>query len=175
MPLMQTFKSYTLWASFERLSNPNTADADLALSVKAIIDHSNIVITCNGILCGVVYQQNYSPGSLDNASKVLVTISLLIVTWNRIQYEGHFMNELRMWVQQTGPLLPTLRYVVPEALLGILLILEGYKAGGAGGATLVTVLFVVLLGLGWSFSMKQWTRKEAEIGTEVIVTPVASA
>ncbi|KAH8826764.1 hypothetical protein DL96DRAFT_1555989 [Flagelloscypha sp. PMI_526] len=127
------FKSYTLWAPFESLNDPNTTDIELALSVKVIVDHSNIVMTCNGILCGVVYQQNYLPGSLDNASKVLVTMSLLIVTWNRIQYEGHFINELRMRVQQTGPLLPTLRYIVPEVLLGTLLILEGYKAGRAAG------------------------------------------
>ncbi|KAH8825701.1 hypothetical protein DL96DRAFT_1609663 [Flagelloscypha sp. PMI_526] len=161
----------TLWVPFERLNNPSTSDLDLVLSVKVIVDRSNIAITCNGILCGMVYQQNYSPGLLDNTSKVLVTMSLLVVTWNRFQYEGHFIDELRMRIQQTGPLLPTLRYVVPEVLIVVLLILEGYKAGGAAGATTVAILFVVLLSLGLSW--KHGMGKKTE--TEIIGNPVGNA
>ncbi|KAH8825704.1 hypothetical protein DL96DRAFT_1711512 [Flagelloscypha sp. PMI_526] len=110
----------------------------------------------------MVYQQTYSPGLLNNTSKVLVTMSLLIVTWNRLQYESHFIDELRIRVQRTGPLLPTLRYVVPEILLAVLLILEGFKAGGAVGASMAIALFAVLLLLGLNFSTKQRIEKVIE-------------
>ncbi|KAH8825724.1 hypothetical protein DL96DRAFT_1681870 [Flagelloscypha sp. PMI_526] len=171
--LMHIFAQHTLWIPFEHLSDPNAMEFESALSVKAIVDRSNVVITCNGILCGMVYQQTYPSGPLNNASKVLVTMSLLIVTWNRLQYESHFINELKTRVQQTGPLLPTLRYIVPEILLAILLILEGFKAGGAAGATIIALLFVVLLSLGWILSMKQERSKET--GKEVIGRPVGIA
>ncbi|KAH8825708.1 hypothetical protein DL96DRAFT_1609672 [Flagelloscypha sp. PMI_526] len=149
---MKLFTQNTLWTPFERLSNPSTTDVELALSLKVIIDHSNNIITCNGILCGMVYQQTYSPGPLNNASKVLVTVSLLIVTWNRLQYESRFMDDLRMRIQKTGPLVPTLRYLVPEVLLAVLLILEGFKAGGVVGATMVIAIFAALWLLGVNFS-----------------------
>ncbi|KAH8825712.1 hypothetical protein DL96DRAFT_121524 [Flagelloscypha sp. PMI_526] len=162
---MLIFKSYTLWTPFERLSDPQIADLDAALSAKVIVDRSNIVTTCNGILCGMIYQQNFSPGLLNNTSKVLLTISLLIITCNRLQYEGNFDAELRIRVEQTGPLLPTVRYVVPELLLIVLLVLEGFKAGGAIGATMVILLFAVLFALGWNFPIRHRTEKRT--ATEV--------
>ncbi|KAH8825703.1 hypothetical protein DL96DRAFT_1734788 [Flagelloscypha sp. PMI_526] len=93
--LMQIFIRNTLWISFERIHNPDTTDLERALSLKVIVDHSNVIITCNGILCGMIYQQTYTPGPLNNISKVLVTVNLLIITWNRLQYESHFIEELR--------------------------------------------------------------------------------
>ncbi|KAH8797691.1 hypothetical protein DL96DRAFT_1688428 [Flagelloscypha sp. PMI_526] len=152
---MPIFIHNTIRTSFDRLNNPNTTDSELALSLKVIVDHSNVLITCNGILCGMIYQQTYTPGQLNNVPKVLVTTSLLIVTWNRLQYESHFIEELRMQVQKTGPLIPTMRYIVPEVLLAVLLILEGFKAGGAAGATAVTVLFAAMFLLGLTFSTTQ--------------------
>ncbi|KAH8825696.1 hypothetical protein DL96DRAFT_1609651 [Flagelloscypha sp. PMI_526] len=53
-----------------------------------------------------------------------------------------------MRVQETGPLIPTLRYIVPELLLAILLTLEGFKGGGPAGAAIVMILIGALLGLG---------------------------
>ncbi|KAH8825720.1 hypothetical protein DL96DRAFT_1681868 [Flagelloscypha sp. PMI_526] len=160
---MPIFKSYTLWTPFERLSDPQIADLDAALSAKVIVDRSNIVTTCNGILCGMIYQQNFSPGLLNNISKVLLTLNLLIIACNRLQYEGNFDAELRTRVEQTGPLLPTVRYVVPEFLLIVLLVLEGFKAGGAAGATIVIVLFIGLFVLGWNFSSGYGMEKGPEI------------
>ncbi|KAH8797687.1 hypothetical protein DL96DRAFT_1782340 [Flagelloscypha sp. PMI_526] len=114
--LVKMLRHYALWNPFERLSNPETTDFDAALNAKVIVDRSSIVITCNSILCGI--------------SKVLVTMSLLIVTWNRLYYEGHFTSELKVRVQETGPLVPTIRYIVPEVLVVVVFILEGFKGGG---------------------------------------------
>ncbi|KAH8825706.1 hypothetical protein DL96DRAFT_1609668 [Flagelloscypha sp. PMI_526] len=110
----------------------------------------------------MIYQQTYTPGPLNNASKVLVTMSLLIITWNRVQYESHFVEELRIRVQQTGPLVPALRYVVPEVVLAIVLILEGFKAGGPAGAEMTIILFAVLFLLGLRSSMRQRIEKGIE-------------
>ncbi|KAH8825714.1 hypothetical protein DL96DRAFT_1681865 [Flagelloscypha sp. PMI_526] len=112
----------------------------------------------------MIYQANYVPGRLNNASKVLVTMSLLIVTFNRLQYEGQSITELRTRVQKTGPLVPTLRYILSEVLLAILRILEGFKAGGVAGGTMVALLLVALLTLGSFLSIKNAIQKAREPG-----------
>ncbi|KAH8825713.1 hypothetical protein DL96DRAFT_1711520 [Flagelloscypha sp. PMI_526] len=165
---MQMFNSYTLLPEFKCLHGIHATELEMTLSAKVITDRSNVVITCTGILCGMIYQENYVPGRLNNTSKVLVTMSLLIVTFNRLQYEGQCVTELRTRVQKTGPLVPTLRYILSEAFLAILLILEGFKAGGVAGGTMVVLLCVVLLGLGSVFSIKNAVQKAAE--PEVIAT-----
>ncbi|KAH8825707.1 hypothetical protein DL96DRAFT_1557316 [Flagelloscypha sp. PMI_526] len=148
------FENYTLWPAFERLHGLETTRLEVALSVKAIANRSNIAITCTGILCGMIYQQNYVPGGPNNTSKVLVTMNLLIVTYNRLQYEGQCIDQLRTWVRGTGPLLPTLRFILSESLLVVLLVLEGFKAGGVAGGTMVLLLFVALLAIGSGFPIK---------------------
>ncbi|KAH8825721.1 hypothetical protein DL96DRAFT_1711527 [Flagelloscypha sp. PMI_526] len=156
------FDGYTLLPEFERLHGLNKTELEMTLSAKVIADRSNVVITCTGILCGMIYQENYVHGRLNSTSKVLVTMSLLIVTFNRLQYEGQCITELRTRVQKTGPLVPTLRYFLSEVLLAILLILEGFKAGGVAGGTMVVLLLVVLLGIGSIFSIKNAVQKAPE-------------
>ncbi|KAH8825717.1 hypothetical protein DL96DRAFT_1681867 [Flagelloscypha sp. PMI_526] len=137
-------------------------DLEVAASSKAILDRSNVMLIYNGILCGTIYQQDSSSRSWDKFSKILITMSLLIITCNRIQYESNFSYGLRTRVQETGPLLPTLCYVIPEFLLIILLILEGFKAGGPISAIAVILLFVVLFGLGSGLA-KHMINKDAEV------------
>ena len=130
----------------------------------------------------MIYQENYVHGRLNNTCKVLVTMSLLIVTCNRLQYEGHSTAELRVkyhlpikatcpntscfffqtLVQRTGPLLPTLRYILSEVLLAVLIILEGFKAGGPAGGIMVLLLLFTLLGLGSIFSINHAIQTEAD-------------
>ncbi|KAH8825705.1 hypothetical protein DL96DRAFT_1557314 [Flagelloscypha sp. PMI_526] len=175
---MHIFETYTLWPAFERLYALDSSKLEMALGAKIIADRSNVVITCvasflfpsvhssptpllrPGFFAGsqyllatnlMIYQANYVSGRVNNTSKVLVTMSLLIVTFNRLQYEGQSIDELRTRVQRTGPLLPTLRYVASEVLLAILLVLEGFKAGGGAGGIMVLILFVTLLALGSIF------------------------
>ncbi|KAH8825725.1 hypothetical protein DL96DRAFT_1711529 [Flagelloscypha sp. PMI_526] len=161
---MHKFESYTLWSAFERLYDLETTRLEVALSVKAIANRSNVVVTCTGILCGMIYQENQTHGRLNSTCKVLATMNLLIVTCNRLQFEGHCITELRTRVQKTGPLLPTLHYIVSDVILGVLLILEGFKAGGVGGGTMVLLLLSALLGLGSLCSLKNAVQKAQEPG-----------
>ncbi|KAH8825795.1 hypothetical protein DL96DRAFT_1609903 [Flagelloscypha sp. PMI_526] len=66
-------------------------------------------------------------------------------------------------VQQTGPFIPTLRYIIPEILLIILLALESFKAGGMASTIALLLLLIILLGLGLNFR-KQKSRKDAQTG-----------
>ncbi|KAH8825715.1 hypothetical protein DL96DRAFT_1711522 [Flagelloscypha sp. PMI_526] len=159
---MQIFESYILWLAFDRLHGLQSTELEMTSSAKVIADRSNVVITCTGILCGMIYQENYVPGRLNNTSKVLVTMTLLVATFNRLQYEGECIHELRTRVQKTGPLLPTLRYILSEVLLAVLLILEGFKAGGVAGGTMAVLLLSALLGLGSTVSIKNAIQKAPE-------------
>ncbi|KAH8825691.1 hypothetical protein DL96DRAFT_1609638 [Flagelloscypha sp. PMI_526] len=161
---MQRLKSYTLWATFERLDSEGVTEAELALSAKAIIDRSNVVLIYHGVLCAMIYQQISFSDPVASTSKVIVIMSLLIATCNRLQYEGDFANELRVQIQQTGPLLPTIRYILPELLLVVLLVFEGFKAGGVAGATATVVVFVMMFSTGWYFPMKQRPSNRVEGG-----------
>ncbi|KAH8797695.1 hypothetical protein DL96DRAFT_1688438 [Flagelloscypha sp. PMI_526] len=137
-------------------------ESELVQGAKDILDRSNIIlIYVPSTLFKMIYQQDSTPKPLNQASKVLLTMSLLIITCNRIQYEGNFSNGLRIRLLQTGPLLPTLRYLLPEILLIILLVLEGFKAGGPESTIAVILLFIVLLALGSNFRKPQ-SNKDAE-------------
>ncbi|KAH8825709.1 hypothetical protein DL96DRAFT_1711517 [Flagelloscypha sp. PMI_526] len=123
--------------------------------VLVILWNPSVYLTDGVTLRRMIYQANYVPGRLNNTSKVLVTMVLLIVTFNRLQYQGQSIIELQARVQRTGPFVPTLRYVVSEVLLAVLLVLEGFKAGGAAGGTVVLLLFITLLVLGSILSIRQ--------------------
>ncbi|KAH8825723.1 hypothetical protein DL96DRAFT_1734816 [Flagelloscypha sp. PMI_526] len=169
---METLQTYTLWTTFKHLHSPEMTDLEMAQSAKDILERSNIILIYHGILCGMIYQQDSSPGPLNKASKVLLTMSLLVITCNRMQYEGNFSNGLRIRVLQTGPLLPTLRYLIPEILLIILFVLEGFKAGGPASTIAVILLFIVLLALGSNFRKPQSNKDAEPEKTESSVTNV---
>ncbi|KAH8825792.1 hypothetical protein DL96DRAFT_1817251 [Flagelloscypha sp. PMI_526] len=164
---MEILKTYTLWTSFKHLHCPETTNLEVVQSTKSILKHSNIILIYHGILCGMIYQQDTPSGPLNKTSKVILTMSLLIVACNRIQYEGNSSDDLRTRVQQTGPLLPTFRYIIPEFLIIILLVLEAFKAGGIASTVALILLWIILLCLGSNFR-NQRSSKDAETKTTAV-------